>query len=256
MIIIKYSSPNRERRKPLTPSDSNPNNPTGATIPYAVLADIVCFASQRSITILSDEVFRPLFHTTPAEGAPPSIMSFSGSYSNIIATSSLSKAFSLPGIRLGWAISPNLELIRPITWARDYTTISVSQVDQEIATFALSGPVRDAILHRSLAICAKNLALLESFVAAHADRLRWVKPAGGSAAFVRVLDPNTREPVDDGVYCETLLRETGLLIVPGGVTFGTEAEDDWKGYLRVGFVCEPRRFERALEIWGASLDGV
>ncbi|KAJ5540897.1 aspartate aminotransferase [Penicillium frequentans] len=231
---------------------NNPNNPTGASIPNQVLEDIVSFAEKRGITILSDEVFRPLFHR-PTEN-PPSIISFAGRYKNIIATSSLSKAYSLPGIRVGWVISPSADLVHQVVMARDYTTISVSQVDQDIATYALDASVRDKILQRSLSVCKHNLSTLEKFIASHADKLRWVKPNGASAAFVRVIDPKTGAPVDDKVYCEGLIRESGLLIVPGGETFGTEDKKDFKGYLRVGFVCTPERFEQALMIWDGYLN--
>lgn len=54
--------------------------------------------------------------------------------------------------------------------------------------------------------------------------------------------------------CETLLEETGLLLVPGGKTFGTEGTDDFKGYIRAGFSVAPEKFERALEFWGEYLD--
>lgn len=233
-------------------STSNPNNPTGASIPDQVLEDIVSFAEERGIIILSDEVFRPLFHR-PTED-PPSIISFAGRYKNIIATSSLSKAYSLPGIRVGWVISHSADIVHQVVMARDYTTISVSQVDQDIATYALDASVRDRILQRSLAVCNRNLCTLDKFITSHADQLRWVKPSGASAAFVRVIDPKTGAPVDDKVYCEGLIREFGLLIVPGGETFGTEDEKDFKGYLRVGFVCAPEKFEQALMIWDGYLN--
>jgi aspartate/methionine/tyrosine aminotransferase len=235
--------------------NSNPNNPSGASIPRGVLEDIVSFAAERNIIIFSDEVFRPLFHDSSIE-QPPSIISFTERYRNIIAVSSVSKAFSLPGIRVGWVISPNPELLHQVTLARDFTTISVSLVDQDIATYALDSLVREKILQRSLAICDHNLTALEKFVGKHADRLRWVKPSGGSAAFMCVVDPATGMPVDDTVFCEKLLAETGLLIIPGGRTFGTESDEDFKGYLRVGFVCSPETFERALEIWGNYLDQI
>lgn len=138
--------------------------------------------------------------------------------------------------------------------ARDYTTISVSQVDQDIATYALDAPVRDRILQRSLAVCNRNLSTLEKFIASHADQLHWVKPSGASAAFVRVVDPETGAPVDDKAYCEGLIGDSGLLIVPGGETFGTEDGEDFKGYLRVGFVCSPEKFEQALTIWDGYLN--
>lgn len=231
---------------------STPNNPTGAVIPRAVMEEIVAFAAQRNIIVFSDEVFRPLYHNQETADQH-SIMSFAKDYRNIIATSSLSKALSLPGIRVGWAVSPSPELLEPVIIARDFTTISVSVVDQSIATYALDPHVQDEILRRSRSICERNLHLLEQFVKSHATRLQWVKPGGGSAAFVRVVDPKTGEAVDDGVYCEKLIHNKGLLIVPGGTAFGTESDADFKGYLRVGFVCNPERFEKALGVWGEYL---
>ena len=138
--------------------------------------------------------------------------------------------------------------------ARDYTTIPVSQVDRDIAAYALDAPVRDKILQRSLALCARNLATLEKFVTSHGDYLRWVKPRGASSAFVRVVDSEKGAPVDDRPFCEKPIRETGLLIVPGGEAFGTECDTDFNGYLRVGFVCSSEKFENALKIWGEYLD--
>ncbi|KAJ5225954.1 aspartate aminotransferase [Penicillium chermesinum] len=228
---------------------NNPNNPTGASIPTGVLEDLVAFAAERDIIILADEVFRPLFHS-PSETNPPSIISFAGRYKNIIATSSVSKGFSLPGIRLGWIISPNPDLIHQASMAKDYTTISVSQIDQELAAFALNGLVRAKIIQRSLDICGRNLAALEHFVDTHPKVLSWVKPTGAASAFVCVLDEVSGAPVDDVEFCIALLQKTGLFIVPGGKTFGTEAEIDFKGYLRVGFVCAPEKFDHALKLWG------
>lgn len=231
---------------------SNPNNPTGATIPTTILEELVTFAAERDITILADEVFRPLFHD-PANVNPPSIISFAGHYKNIIATSSVSKGFSLPGIRVGWTISPNPDFIHQVNMARDFTTIAVSQIDQEVAAFALDAPVRENIIQRSLAICSRNLAALEGFVARYSNRLGWVKPTGASSAFICVLDKKG-EPVDDVEFCEDVLRRTGLLVVPGATTFGTESKEDFKGYLRIGFVCAPEKFDIALGLWGKYFD--
>lgn len=162
----------------------------------------------------------------------------------------MSKAFSLPGIRLGWIITSHCSAeMCWLTQAGDYTTIAVSQVDQEIAAYALSPPNRDKILQRSRAICKHNLGTLERFIALHKDRLRWVKPTGGSAAFIQVVDPATGAPIDDVAYCERLVQEAKLLIVPGGKTFGTEHADDFRGYLGVGFVCAPDKFDNALRLW-------
>lgn len=212
---------------------------------------MVSFAAERNIIIFSDEVFRPLFHV---QTTPPSIINFSKQYKNIIAVSSLSKAYALPGIRIGWAISPNPALMEQITLARDYTTLSVSQIDRDIATFTLGLGIQDGPLDRSWNICKTNLASLGKFIGSYPDRLHWMKPTGASMASVRILDAQTGLPLDDGSYCEGLLKETGLLLVPGGKTFGTEGDDDFKGYIRSGFAVVPEKFERALKIWGEYLD--
>ncbi|KUL84707.1 hypothetical protein ZTR_07608 [Talaromyces verruculosus] len=238
---------------------NSPNNPTGASIPSAVLDEIVKIAAENDVLILADEIFRPMYHgTSPDTELPPSITAWAGTYKNIISTGSLSKGFSLPGLRIGWAVSLNSQIIDEINLARDYVTLSVSGIDQEIATFALSPDIRGKILSRSAGICASNLALLTEFVEEWKSkgRLNWVKPVVGASAFVQVFD-STGQPVDDKKYCERMIRETGLLIIPGGYAFGNGeiGRDEWdfKGYLRVGFVCEQGLFKEALRVWGEYL---
>lgn len=141
-----------------------------------------------------------------------------------------------------------------ITLAREYTTLSVSQIDQDIATFTLGLGIENSPLVRSWEICLVNLASLEKLIASYPDRLDWVKSTGTSMAFVRIIDPQTGQPLDDACYCEGLLGETGLLLVPGGKTLGTEGDGDFKGYIRVGFSVAPENFERALKTWGDYLD--
>jgi aspartate/methionine/tyrosine aminotransferase len=238
---------------------NSPNNPTGALIPSAVLDKIVEIAAENDILILADEIFRPMYHgASPDTELPPSMTAWAGTYKNIISTGSLSKGFSLPGLRIGWVVSPNPQIIDEINLARDYVTLSVSGIDQEIASFALSPDIRGKILSRSTEICASNLSLLANFVEKWKSkgRLNWVKPVAGASAFVQVFDP-TGQPVDDKEYCENMIRETGLLIIPGGYTFGNGevGNDGWdfKGYLRVGFVCEQGLFREALRVWGEYL---
>lgn len=95
---------------------------------------------------------------------------------------------------------------------------------------------------------------MERFVTSYHDQLRWMKPTGASMVFVCIIDARTRLPLDDASYCVTLLKETGLLLVPGGKTFVTEGDDYFKGYIHVGLSVAPEKFERALKIWGEYLD--
>jgi aspartate/methionine/tyrosine aminotransferase len=206
----------------------------------------VAFASQYKIIILSDEVFRPLFHS---DINPPSILSLG--YTNVISTGSTSKALALPGIRVGWITSPNKAIIAATVAARDYTTIAVSQLDDQIACFALSEAVRTRILARSRAIASANLDLLEAFVAEHSSMCSWVRPTGGSVAFVRITKNDV--PVEDKSFCKDLLKVSSTLIVPGGFCFGTDNAEDYQGYLRIGFVSEKGMLEAGLAALGRYL---
>lgn len=232
---------------------SNPSNPTGTTIPKAHLEHIVALAAAHDppITILSDEVFRPLFHgVTP----PPSMLDLG--YRNVVVTGSVSKAFAVPGLRLGWVATPMKEVRDAVMGMRDYTSIAISQVDQMIAAKVLDGKrgVREVVLQRSLELCAGNLELLEAWVQARKERVSWVRPNGAGTAFVRVKD-KAGKWVDDKDFTESVVRKTGLMVVPGGWAFGTEeGGDDLRGYLRIGFVGDTEQMAKGLEILGKVLD--
>ncbi|KAK3072272.1 hypothetical protein LTR53_007124 [Teratosphaeriaceae sp. CCFEE 6253] len=219
---------------------NNPQNPTGQILPKSLLQKIIDLAESKSLTILSDEVYRPLFHgTSPISPEfPPSILSLG--YRRTIATGSLSKAYSLAGIRVGWLASRDRELIESCASARDYTTISVSQLDQQIAAFALSPETLHALLGRNIQLAKANLALLERFVIKHDEFCSWVKPIAGTTAFVKF--ERDGKAVDAKVLCERLQAQTGVMFLPG-VCFAEE----WKGYVRVGYVNRAEVVQEGLE---------
>lgn len=223
---------------------NNPNNPTGSTIPESVLGQIVDFARARGIIIMCDEVYRPLFHSLPAgENSPPSILSFG--YDQVVSTGSMSKAWALAGIRVGWIASRDRSIIEAVAEARDYTTIAVSQLDDQIASYALSDEVGPRLINRNLDLAAKNLALLDGFVRKHGDICRWVRPTAGTTAFVRFTNQNTGEPVDDVAFALHVLDTTKVMFLPGCKCFGHGT--DFKGYVRIGYVGSTQVLEEALQ---------
>ena len=224
---------------------NNPNNPTGATVPKSVLQGLVDFARERDIIIFSDEVYRPLFHGIfPVDSEyPPSIVSFG--YEKTIVTGSMSKAYSLAGIRLGWIASRSRAIIEAVAVARDYTTISVSQLDDQVANYALSAAVLHALLGRNIKLAKTNIALLEAFVSEHSDVCSWVKPTAGTTAFIRFVHKG--EPIDDVSFCIDVIEKTKVMFLPGSKCFGEE----FKGYVRIGFVCETEVLKEALEKLGS-----
>ena len=159
---------------------------------------------------------------------PPSILSLG--YRNTIATGSMSKAYSLAGIRIGWIASRNPDIIERCANARDYTTISVSQLDQSVASFALSPETIHSLLGRNIQLAKANLELLERFIVKHDEYCSFVKPVAGTTAFVKF--ERDGKPINAEVFCKTLQEKSGVMFLPGDVGFG----DEFKGYVRIGYV--------------------
>ena len=208
---------------------NNPNNPTGAVLKKSFMQELIDIASEKDIIIMADEVYRPLFHSiSPLDKEfPPSFLSMG--YKNVIVTGSMSKAYSLAGIRVGWIASRNSELIETIAGARHYTTISVSHFDEQVAAYALHSSTIHNLLARNIQLAKTNLALVEKFVLKNDDECEWVKPLAGTTAFIKFHRDG--KPVDSVDFCKKLLEETGVLFVPGSQSFGEE----FKGYVRVGY---------------------
>ncbi|TGJ85705.1 hypothetical protein E0Z10_g3021 [Xylaria hypoxylon] len=221
---------------------NNPNNPTGATAPKAVLAKVIEIARKHDLIVFSDEVYRPLFHGLAESEIPPSALSLG--YQKAVVTSSMSKAWALAGIRIGWAASRDRDIIEQLAVARDYTTISVSQLDDQVARFALSAAVRPALLGRNIALARTNLALLEKFVQDHADACSWVKPTAGTTALVR-FSRKDGQPVDDEAFCKDVLDKTKVMFLPAGRCFGHG--NAFQGYVRIGYVSETHVLRKALD---------
>ncbi|KAK0720127.1 pyridoxal phosphate-dependent transferase [Lasiosphaeris hirsuta] len=230
---------------------NNPNNPTGAIIPLPVLQSLITLAAAYSVTLYSDEVFSPLFHgaTRPI---PPLV---SLGYPATISTGSVSKTIGLAGIRVGWIVSPDVAFLERVMTARDWTTISVSQLDSGVAAFALSDKVLPQILARNHATCSRSIVVLAEFVARNQGCVEWTPPAGAGTAFVRVLGPDG-EPVDDAAFADVLVKETGVSVLPGGFCFRDGDEDiELKGYIRIGLGLNEHILREGLKILERFLDG-
>ena len=198
-------------------------------------------AQEHKITIFSDEVYRPLFHGIgPMDREfPPSIINMG--YENTICTGSLSKAYALAGIRCGWIASRNRSIIEKCAEARHYTTISVSILDQQVAAFALSPGTVHGLLGKNIALAKTNMELLERFLIKHDEYCSWVKPVAGSTAFMKFEKEG--QPIDAVEFCKQLQAKTGVMFVPGDRCFGEE----FKGYVRIGFVNKTEILKEALE---------
>ena len=222
---------------------NNPNNPSGIPISTEISQSIAEFARKRNIILFSDEVYRPLFHDG-IEGNPnlpkPGLAL---GYDRTVVSGSMSKAFALAGIRLGWIASKDKSIIEAVAAARDYTTISVSQLDDQIASYALGPAVLEPLIQRNITLARTNLRILAAFVDRHKDICTWIKPNAGTTAFIQFSKQG--KPVEDKNFCIDVLEKTKVLLVPGSHCFG--GGRDFKGYVRMGYVCETNVLKEALD---------
>jgi aspartate/methionine/tyrosine aminotransferase len=211
---------------------TNPNNPTGALIERPMLEQIAEIARDAGAYVLCDEVYRGTGQE--GDGMGPSIVDV---YEKGIATASVSKAFSLAGLRVGWIAAP-AEVTEQVLIHRDHDTISVGMINDYFAAMALES--RDKLLSRSRAITRDNLAILQDWVATQ-DRVDWVKPRAGTTAMLR-LDI----PVTSREFCIDLVEETGVMLTPGDAF-------DMDGFVRIGFANDPDILQEGLRELGAYL---
>jgi aspartate/methionine/tyrosine aminotransferase len=205
---------------------TNPNNPTGALLDRAQLDELVAIARRAGAWLLCDEVYRG----TDEEGSGYTA-SVADLYERGISTGSMSKTYSLAGLRLGWIVAPP-ELIAAVSTHRDYNTISVGMLDDSIAALALEH--RDAILRRNHAILRGNRARLKAWVEAEPS-ITYVPPRSGTTALLR-YEGN----LSSVTFCERLLERTGVLLTPGSAM-------EMEGYLRIGYANGPEVLRAGLE---------
>ena len=211
---------------------TNPNNPTGALIPPDMMRQIVEIARAADAWILCDEVYRGT--DQHGDGLSASVADI---YEKGISTASMSKAFSLAGLRLGWIAGPQA-LIENVMIHRDYDTISVGMIDDHFAALALEH--KDAVLARSHRITRGNLAQLSDWVDA-TPGISWVRPQSGTTALLKYdRDVPSRD------FCVSLLQETGVLLTPGSAL-------NVEGYLRIGYANNPDILSQGLKRVSAFL---
>ena len=195
---------------------NTPHNPTGLLMPRNVLDRVVALCAERGAWLFSDEVYRELEHDA-ADLLPAAV----DLYDRAISLGSMSKTYGLPGLRLGWLASRDRATLARIVDLKHYTTICSSAPSELLSALALRH--RRVFADRSRAIVLANLSLLDAFLARHAHRFSWVRPNASTIGFVRIEGFE-----DTSRFCEQLVAEAGVLLLPGTVY-------DEPAHVRVGF---------------------
>lgn len=193
---------------------SNPNNPTGSVLSSDAMRRIVERCDRTDTWILADEVY------LGAEIDGPRTASFWGMSERVIVTSGLSKAYGIPGVRIGWIVGPP-SLVADCWTQHDYLTIGPNKLSDRIARTAVEPVNRERCYERTRAILRQNLPIARDWIAGFNGRITWREPQAGAIA---LLNYESRVPSLE--VAERVRTRQSTLIVPG-VHVGLE------GHLRI-----------------------
>jgi aspartate/methionine/tyrosine aminotransferase len=192
-----------------------PNNPTGARLTAAELDAVADIASRHGCWVISDEIYRG----AELDGALSASMWGRGN--RVVVTGGLSKAYGLPGLRVGWVVSTP-EVAEALWTYHDYTTIAPGALSDRLAQIALAPATQDRLLARTRRVIAENLPRVEQWLAAHGDRFTWIRPEAGAIVYTRYA-----HPINSTALVTRLREDESVLVVPGD-HFGMD------GFLRIG----------------------
>jgi len=195
---------------------TNPNNPTGAVLNEEEMSELIRVARKANAWLLVDEIYRG------AEVRDSITPTFWGRYDKLLITSGLSKAFGLPGLRIGWIVAP-AKTIAQLCRYRDYTTLTPTFLSDRLARVVMEPARREQVLERTRTIIRRNLPRLESWIRSHRDILTYIPPVAGAITFFRY-----KLPISSAALFDRLRKERSVLITPGD-HFGVGR------YIRVGF---------------------
>ncbi|MGZ9163792.1 MAG: aminotransferase class I/II-fold pyridoxal phosphate-dependent enzyme [Anaerolineales bacterium] len=194
---------------------NTPHNPTGYLMSRADYKAVHRFAQGNDLLLFSDEVYRESEYDSATR--LPAACDF-GDYA--ISLGVTSKTYGLAGLRIGWVATKNRKVYDKMAALKDYTTICNSAPSEFLAEVAMRN--REKLVERSLGIIRDNLSVMDQFFTRHTDLFSWVRPRAGSMAFPRYLAGDVES------FCDKVVREAGILILPGSVY------DDTGNHFRLG----------------------
>ncbi|HBL30662.1 MAG TPA: capreomycidine synthase [Acidobacteria bacterium] len=178
-----------------------PHNPTGVSITQDEQRRLIAAVDRVGAYLVWDGAFARL----PLDGRAP--LPEPLDYPRAVSMGTMSKAYGLPGLRVGWCLAAPAVLERFIR-IRDYLTLHLSPLVEIVAQKALEKA--DVLLRLRLEQAGRNLDLVARWIDERAGRVEWVRPWGGVSAFVR-FEPG----VEVEELCHRLAREERVLLVPG-----------------------------------------
>jgi aspartate/methionine/tyrosine aminotransferase len=182
-----------------------PHNPTGKVVDRATFDGLIALCVERGIHLFSDEVYRGLERR--AEIRLPQAAEI---YDRGISLNVMSKAYGLPGLRIGWIACKDRALLSRMERIKHYLSICNASPSEHLAIIALKA--RERILARNLALIDMNLRAMNDFFSEFSEVFDWQLPDGGCIGFPRYKGK-------DGVetFCRRLAEEIGVVVLPASI---------------------------------------
>lgn len=215
----------------------NPNNPTGARLTASEIDEICRIAGRSGAWVISDEIYRG----AELDGIETSTAWGRGE--RVVVTGGLSKAYALPGLRIGWVVGPPA-LVEAVWRVHDYTTIAPGILNDRLARVALTPVRRERLLARTRGILRTNYPMVQRWMERRSALLSHVAPEAGAIVFMKYA-----HAINSTALIERIRDAESVLVVPGD-HFGMD------GYIRLGFGTDPALLIGALERVGDALDAV
>lgn len=182
-----------------------PNNPTGHIIPHDDYETLINICREHGLYLFSDEVYRGV-ELDPSKR----IMQAADAFEKGLSLNVMSKAYGLPGLRIGWVATQDKEVLQQLERYKHYLSICNSAPSERLAVIALS--VREKLLDRTRALTRSNVRKLDTFFAEYPDIFDWQHPDGSCIGYPRFLGRGGVE-----LFCERLVEEEGVLLLPASI---------------------------------------
>jgi len=221
---------------------ASPQNPAGVTITQGEVEQMLAAMSRTcpDALLLIDETFREATY-----GDTPPAASFAEASPRLLTCASLSKAYGVPGLRVGWLTVPDRGLYEQLRLAKFNSSVACGTIDEFLATKVLAQA--DQVLAARGAVLAESRGIVERWIKAHTGRLHWLRPETGSFCCVH-LDPGRFGPADIDRFHAHLARQRTQ--IAAGPWFGDSAH-----IIRLGLGYEPAdKLELGLEVVSAALE--
>ena len=199
-----------------------PHNPTGSYLKRGELDDIISFAREHNLYLYSDEMYYKLNYRDDYPSLPPVAVL----YEKGISLWGMSKSFGMAGVRIGWLVSQDVDLLRRVASFKDYLSICAGAPSEILSIIALNHS--EYFLNKNIEKIKRNIALFQDFIASQTPSntvfTDFIPPKAGSVSFVKI-----RNGISSMEFSDKLVRRCGIMTVP------SEIFDYRSGFIRVGF---------------------